>query len=312
MGTKVATSVSDEDIRRSYYETAGYSMWITEMQLDPLQLIVADDSTGKSFRVPVTLDTGEFTFGEPVEVQVQYVDAGKVKTSAITYASRDESTKGLQRVNQPPPPASEPISAAEAARKIHNAPVAGSTGDSGQEGPIVDPKAMRLALGLPETATDAELLTAMASQAVSLTSGTPQTQPTPTPTPTPAPAPTPLPGEEELTPTVGNLSAAGAVLLDPSTLAALTESAKRGERAYRQLRENEADQVIQAAVKAGKFAPSRAQAWKDLWAADPDGTKDTISKLKPNTVPVDLLGAPGVGEESENDLVYRSLYPEGV
>jgi hypothetical protein len=93
--TTVAAAVSTEDVRRGYYEQADWSKWITEIHLDPLQLIVVDDDTGKHYRIPVTV-SGEdtFTFGEPVEVVVRYVDTATepvTATRATVYATRAES-----------------------------------------------------------------------------------------------------------------------------------------------------------------------------------------------------------------------------
>lgn len=292
----IAASVSDEDIRRKYYETAGYSMWITEMQLDPLQLIVSDDSTGKSFRVPVTLDRGEFAFGDPVEVQVQYVDAGKAtKASAVTYASREESTKG---VTPPPPPTQTPPSQ----------PTATAAGDDTKEATTVDPNKIREALGLPADASDEQVASAIVANLAALGSK-PTTPPTPSTPPVPPTPPTPAPttGQDGLPPSFASATN-GALLVDPSQLAALRAAAEQGQKAYRQLKENEAERVIKAAISEGKFAPSREQFWKDLWAADPDGTKATIEGLEKNVVPVMASGFPGYTEESETDKVYRDLY----
>jgi hypothetical protein len=47
MPAAVQASVSVEEISRKYYESAGYSSWITAMHVDPLELVVSDDATGK-------------------------------------------------------------------------------------------------------------------------------------------------------------------------------------------------------------------------------------------------------------------------
>lgn len=308
---KVATSVSDEDIRRSYYEKAGYSMWITEMQLDPLQLIVSDDSTGKNFRVPVTLKGSEFEFGEPIEVQVQYVDASKAsRASAITYASRDESTKGL--------PAHKPISAADAARQIHNAPVANGGGSTTQEGPNMDPAQLREALGLSEAEVSAftKVVSLLNGQTTPDPNPSPPAPPTPNPNPTPAPPSPPAPGGETLTPTIDAVAvaaaskaarAAGVALVDPSELSRLRAAAENGNRAFEQLNTNRCEQVIEAAVKAGKFAPARADHYRMLWKSDPEGAEQTINDLQGNLVPVAASGYGAGAPESETDMIYKAM-----
>jgi len=102
-GQVMAAGVTTEDVRRAYYASpqVGYSMWITEMQMDPPQLIVADEATNKVYRVPLSIDNGEVMFGEAVEVAVEYVDvpepvAASGRGKRLTYASREESRKGVR------------------------------------------------------------------------------------------------------------------------------------------------------------------------------------------------------------------------
>lgn len=110
-GTAQAAGTTTEDVRRSYYDQPGlpYSRWICEMQLDPPQLIVCDDATSKMYRVPVTIKGSEVTFGDAVEVEVEYVDmpanaAAPVRSSVrmpllmgsrVSYATADDSRAGV-------------------------------------------------------------------------------------------------------------------------------------------------------------------------------------------------------------------------
>lgn len=106
--TARAAGTTTEDVRRAWIGTnPPWSQWITEMQLDPTaQLIVADDSTAKVYRVPFTVaSAGEVEFGDPVEVEVEYVDKAAATKAAmmariaaargtgqvVTYASREAS-----------------------------------------------------------------------------------------------------------------------------------------------------------------------------------------------------------------------------
>ena len=78
------TVTTADDIRREFYEEAPFSQWIVELQLDPLTLIVSDDSTGQLLRVPVILGAapGEVTFGPGVAVLVDYITAPVQTTEA--------------------------------------------------------------------------------------------------------------------------------------------------------------------------------------------------------------------------------------
>ena len=80
-------AVSVDDVSRAFYENASTppTYWITEMQLDPPQLIVCDDATSNLYRVPLTINGSSITFGAPVQVQRVFTDA---PAPAKTAASR--------------------------------------------------------------------------------------------------------------------------------------------------------------------------------------------------------------------------------
>jgi hypothetical protein len=85
-----AAGTTTEDVRRAFYAQPDqpWSWWITSMQLNPAQLIVCDDMTDQVYRVPMTLGTdGDVTFGDAVEVKVEYVDGPddvKAAAAAVT------------------------------------------------------------------------------------------------------------------------------------------------------------------------------------------------------------------------------------
>jgi len=99
----VAAGVTTEDVRRSYYDTPGvpYSYWITEIQLSPPQLIVCDESSNTVYRVPVKISGSTCTFGDAVEVQIEYVDVAasarlrRALGSSLVWASAAESRAGF-------------------------------------------------------------------------------------------------------------------------------------------------------------------------------------------------------------------------
>lgn len=100
---QVAAGVSVDDVRDAWYRSGPQDTWISEIHLDPLQLIVTSDRDRSLSRVPVTVADGQVSFGTPTTVRVEYVDqpADKpVAASRLVYASRAES--------QPDVPAAEP------------------------------------------------------------------------------------------------------------------------------------------------------------------------------------------------------------
>lgn len=158
---------------------------------------------------------------------------------------------------------------------------------------------LREAYDLPADAPEADVLARMAEDV-------------PAPAPDPAPKPD-APGgpDPALPPKVTGPVAAGsdAVLIDPVHLKQLQTQAARGDEAYRKMREAECDAVIKAAIKDGKFPPSREEHYKLRWATDPDGTEEEIGRLAKNTIPVSASGYTGVGDETEQDLIYSQMYP---
>lgn len=324
MPTKNVSALTDEDIRRKYYETAGYSTWITEMQLDPLQLIVCDDSTGKYFRVPVALKGGAPTFGEPVEVAIQYVKATarQALSAAIVWASAADSRNGVA----PASPATgtsggghidvspEVTPAGAAIRKIAAAAAktpptgnpAGGSVSTEQEasGMPFDAAKLREALGLSADANADDALRAFAGALSALGGGQ---NPTATGTdlsatpPANGPAPVTVPQLAD-----GNRP----ILLDPTQLAALQESARKGETAWAQLRRNERDGVLDEAIRLGKFPASRRDYWVQLWDRDPDGTRAAVNALATNVIPVLAPGYLGDDSASRSaaDQAFEGLY----
>lgn len=286
---QVAAAVTSEDVRRAYYAGPGdsWDQWIESMELDPLQLIVMDDGEGKRYRVPVTIGTGDgedaVSFTDPVEVVIRYEDSPKVAAGAvpIVWASRAESRPGNKPVTEAP-------SAAAAAARIHQAAVKAAEKEGS---PVVDFSteqlaAVRVKLGLAEDSPlgPDEILAALAPAA------------TETPTETPV--------AEKV---AAGKTAAGTITIDASAWDAIQERTKRLEADAQRRARDERDEVVSAAVRAGKFPPARKEHWVRLWDADPEGTREVLAGLKPNVVPVEAQGT-GVEDDESFDAEYRHLF----
>lgn len=323
-------SVSVEDISRAYYESAGYTNWITQLQLNPLQLIVADDATGKYHRVPISLKGDEFEFGAPVEVAVEFLDVktdkgAKAAASALTFttasATRAEVVTGspggeppadppeTPDTPQPPAPrAAVGLSAADAIRQVAAAstktPASQSaSGSNPSEASTVDKAKMREALGLAPDASDDEFTAALLAAAGAGAA------------PPAAPAQAGA-GDAEtvsLPPLVpGRNADAQAVLVDPSQLLELRRMALKGQEAFDTMRKGERDRLLNEAVKLGKFPPSRLKHYQQLWESDPEGTRQTVETLSANLIPTMAAGyASGDDNATEGDAAYRALYGDG-
>jgi hypothetical protein len=87
--------VTEEDIRRAYYANAGapHTWWITELQMDPPALIVADGDTGRLYRVGYSIGAGgRVEFSAAAEV-ASYADvaASRGPGPVVVYGSAEES-----------------------------------------------------------------------------------------------------------------------------------------------------------------------------------------------------------------------------
>ena len=78
-GFTVRASIDVDKITKTYYSEFAtgerYWWWIRSVRLDPNEIIVEDYDSGALYRVPFDVDEQAVTFGDPVEVYEQFVDA---------------------------------------------------------------------------------------------------------------------------------------------------------------------------------------------------------------------------------------------
>lgn len=313
---EVAAGVSVEDVRRAYYDNAPQQTWITEIQLDPLQLIVMDDDTGGHARVPIEVNGDAFRFGTPVPVTVQYVDAPQtdemVAASRLVYASRAES--------RPAPVVEVKLTeqgtndVAAAMRRVAAASGLEPASEATPQTPPAEPEdnptppnegahemaldeGLRQRLGLAEDADEATILTALDEKL--------------NPEPADEQPAAEQPAEPELVAASGPKVPNGVVMMDETELAELRAAASDGRAAREQQRTEARDRALDDAVKAGKFAPARRDHWARLYDADPEGTKQTLASLEAGLVPLADKGTPGGDAEIDQfDAEVAALYPD--
>jgi hypothetical protein len=301
MPKPVKAAVTTEDVRRAYYEqNPSYDSWICEMQMDPLQIIVANDMDGTYSRVPVAIDGEDsFTFGDPVQVKMVYQDVPQTAaaSTAVMFASKEESRSGLDK--KPPESKPEPVKAPEstpdklgAIAQIHSA----STNQKGAGMPNPDLAKLREALGLKPDASAEETNKALAAAGFA-TGGTVEPKKD-----DPEPAPASAAVDTKNLPD-------GVMVLDASVVKALQAQAARGDAAFKEIQKSRRDDTIRAAIEQGKFPPAREEHWRKLWDADPEGTEAQIKGLAAGLVPMAASGYAGT-ESFEQDLAYYGLYPE--
>lgn len=101
----------------------------------------------------------------------------------------------------------------------------------------------------------------------------------------------------------------GMALVDATTLAALRDDAAAGREARNQQQAEARRSLVQAAVRDGRIAPSRAQAWENRIAADPEEAT-TLASLAKGLVPLDEHGHAGEGPQSTDstDDLYAAAW----
>jgi len=187
------------------------------------------------------------------------------------------------------------IAAASGTRVVASmasAPVAAEEG----AGPM-DPAMTRTALGLPADAPDDEVRSALLVAAQNL-GGDPE----------PASAPVQASLFEEppapKAPAVkAPMAAPGTVIIASSVLQEMRETINRLNAFVEKTKRGERDMVIAAAAKAGKFTPAQRQHFTKLWDSDPEGTRELLDSLLPNSAfPVAASGYSGGVPEADDDL----------
>ena len=271
----VRGQVDADDVRRAFMRDVAtgdrYWWWIRSIRLSPDEIIVEDEDEGKMYRIPFTVDGHDVTFAEATVVYEEFVDAP---------ASEQEDL--------PSTVTSQVLASWSEA--------ASSRSGTNREELRVGPKTLRKKLGLPSDATEEQLEAAL-DQLVSATEGDEEEDEGTSVTP-------PADGDDDAdsdddtdeetnedteppTPTV----ASGAVTIDPETLAQLQADAVAGRVARKQQIDAERKTFMEAAVKDGKFPPSRIKHYSALHEKDPKGTEDFINQLASGVIPVTERGA---------------------
>jgi hypothetical protein len=383
-------AITEEDVRRAYYATgAPADWWITELQMQPAQLIVAG-SDGKVYRVNYQIegpDTISFGQPEPLESYAQ-VAAARGTGPSVTFASAGDSrsvvddeddedegtdddvtaagTNGwVQRdgewvydpdgdgdddstaegdtdnshfgtdgklkpgITIPPKPktasdgGATPAPASQGAvhepmtgTHAHPHPAYGSQGgdqthghshshkgdnnhahahagagrnrEGGSDVELTDEQinSLRDSLGVgPDEELDGDKLVSAAAALKS--------------------SKTVRGGKGSLPP--------GVIAIEQEVWDAVNRKVEASERFRAKVLRDERDEVIDAAVRAGKFSASRVSHWVRLWDADPDGTREIIGSLTKNVVPVEDKGGPGGSlDDDAYESEFASLYPPGT
>lgn len=271
MAKSVKASASTEDIRRAFYAQAEWDEWITEIQIDPLQIIVMEDGNGSLKRVPVTVDSTKdgdeaISFGEATPVIIRYEDvaAAQVAASApIRYATRSESRASVATDSPATVPGETPTKEETA--------MADTLKTGLQE---------MLNLGTETELDDEAVLAALGERLT---------------TPVSASIATPDIPEDK-------------VLVSKVQLEELRVGAAAGKEALRRQQAEDRDKALATAVAEGRISPARRAAWATAWDKDPEGTQKDLSELPADRIPMASRGHAGGSEGDESNVIYSNLF----
>jgi hypothetical protein len=286
---KITAAVSVDDVRREYYEqldSAQAWWWICRVEVDPMQLIV-DDEEGSLYRVTYDPTGSEITFGDPIEVEIVYVDVGSNEATAAKAAASEGKILASYKDRSE-------------SRLDDNDEEGGSVPKPKAKTKAAKAKALRASLGLAEDATEKQVAAALKEAKELLASDAseedeesddeddededdPDNEPDDDETDDDDDAPESGTGDDDDV-------EAGTVTVDKGTLAELKKNSDMGVAARKAQLKKEREDDLSAAVKAGKFPRARKGHWRKLWKNDPEGTKAAIAELEPNLVPVDERG----------------------
>jgi hypothetical protein len=321
--TRVQAGTTVDDVRRTFYDTIGdepghYWWWIRAVMIEPAQIIV-DDDEGHLYRIEYSVQSNAVIFGDPVEVEIEYVDVAASTGAApdgtqVRIGSRYADAAASGRPERPP-------------RTEGSQPPSESTTvppEQEENGMQLSDETIR-SLGLdPATATEAEVLERFNQLTAQNEGGgeggdeggdgdegggTETTSTTDTQTPGDGDGEGGEGGGEDgtETPTTpeGTTVPEGMVLVDAAAWENVRQTTTAMATRLEQDRIAARDRTIADAVRAGKIEKARMKFWTEKWEADPDGTKATLASLQP-VLPITEIGELG-GEE--DPAVAAAAYP---
>jgi hypothetical protein len=277
--TSIMADASVDDVRNAYYDGPAsgpdmYWWWIREIRVDPAELIV-DDDAGNLYRVPYTVASNAngkdaVTFGDAQMVRIQYVN--------VVQAGQSVHSKF-----------GNPVAAGRPRARV-------IVSSSSKEGTDMQLSAEVLSgLGLTAEATEEEVNAALIAR---LTSPVPADPPAPESEITVITPPvSELPAVEPLAATTPEIPE-GMQLIDQATLELLRNGATIAASLQTERDDRIRGQVLDTAIRAGKFPPARRDHYELLLKADPEGTTTLIDSLADGLIPVTEVGTEGGTEVS--------------
>lgn len=165
-----------------------------------------------------------------------------------------------------------------------------------KEGHVADKKTLTESLGLPDDATEEQIIEAtrkaLAGDGTPAPADAPKDPPA-DPAPAPAagdPTPPPTPAPEVVQPAAS--AASGVIQMDSAAYAALQAQALQGAQAHATLKAQAHAKVVDSAIDTGRITPARREHYMALMKADEADTTDLLTRrLQPGaSVPLTEIG----------------------
>jgi len=299
----IAAEVNVEDVRRAFYDELQAQedpnkkwWWIRVQQVvsGKGQLIV-DDDNGQLYRVEYSVSGEKIKFADPVPVKIQYQDQ-----PADSMAAAAAVIAGICAVDDVP----KIVYASREESLIADDKEATSTSTEGVEMDEATRKFLAAKFGLAEDASEQEIEGILAG----VGNGKPKDVKAETETPPDADD-----GDEDdgnsadedeesettpaSTPATPTAAQEGVVSVDAATWEEVRANAALAAKMNEDRIAADDGRMLDDAIRAGKFPPSRKEHYVKLLKADRDGTKSMIEGLSPGLIPVSERGNSGGSEE---------------
>lgn len=296
-----SASVSYEDVRRAYYDQLEphqvWSWWIRELVIDPAELIV-DDDEGHLWRVPYSTNGTTVTFGDPVEVRVEYVDVAaataRQRDGVHVFASRDESREGVtamdltalrQRLGAPDTMSDEEVLAL-AAQRLDELGAGGAppppTGDATAAPPNPPPATPPPPPPPPATAPAPTGEAVPPAGGLTAPAGGPGTDATDVVAPPPAADPPPA-GAPALEPAMASAAPPGVLMVQAEAWDRVQREAAAGAALAARIHVEDRNRFIAGVVNAGRLTPGNSDLrtfLEQTWDRDPAAAAQVAGSLQ--------------------------------
>jgi hypothetical protein len=279
-----------------------YWWWARSIRVDPNE-VIADDGEGNLWSVPFITDGEDaVTFGEPIRVRETYVPVAAADgATATAVVQRRRQRVAAAALDQPAKP--DPTTA-----------TAATTPEEEAQSDMTDEqrRALALSLGLSEDASETDIHEAAAARAQADPPDEPETpveQPEAEVETTEVETPEPVAASLR---TVLGLPGTATEAQIRERVAELDAGARAGAEARATQLRSERDQLVDAAVRDGRIAPSVRDAWRQALDARPDEEAAALAALPTDRIPVSERGSTPQTDQTNPGSLGRALAASGL